>query len=66
MMCKETPLEHQTRFHETTCPGCGTPKMLGDLMCWDCFKSPDHPNPYKYAGGITLDQWLSDNGRVAI
>lgn len=49
------------------CPGCGKPKSIGCIVCWDCFKGGD--NPFKYAD-ISLLDWLktvpADNFQIKI
>ena len=37
------------------CSGCGKPKDIGCIVCWDCFKRGKHP--YKYWEG-SWAEWL--------
>lgn len=62
-------LEHHdypTIRNETTCRGCGKPKEIGLIVCWNCFKY--RPNPFKYFRNDTpeacrLDLWLEEIGK---
>ena len=42
-----------------TCPGCGKPKQLGCIVCWDCFKYRSDITPLKYYDGSLVD-WLNE------
>ena len=57
--------QHQVRG-SLTCPGCGSRKDFGCLVCWPCFKDGD--NPFKYFGASgpsagDLEAWLASIGR---
>jgi len=39
------------------CVGCGEPKSIGCIVCWECFKYRQDVVPYKYANK-TLAEWL--------
>jgi len=48
--------------HERTqivCAGCGKPKDLGCIVCWNCFKYC--ATPFKWAG-VPLEKWLAAGG----
>lgn len=52
--------DHETRVETKArqldvCPGCGEPKQVGCIVCWNCFKYV--PNPFKYAN-MSLTEWL--------
>ena len=34
-----------------TCPGCGKPKQVGCVVCWNCFKYRQDVTPLKYFDG---------------
>ena len=38
------------------CPGCGKPKVIGLVVCWDCMKYRKDITPLKYFDG-TFEQW---------
>ena len=47
---------------ELVCRGCGRPKDVGLVVCWDCFKRHPSGNCLKYAG-LSLNAWLRSIGR---
>ena len=44
----------------TTCCGCGKPKDIGLVVCWECFKYRQDITPLKYDGRSVAD-WLNAN-----
>ncbi len=50
-----------------TCPGCGQPKEVGLIVCWDCFKDrkdlPAGVPPFKWWASSSLNSWLRAIGR---
>jgi hypothetical protein len=50
------PLEEQART-ETVCRGCGRPKELDQVVCWNCFKFREDVIPFQDFDG-TLAEWL--------
>jgi hypothetical protein len=41
----------------TICYGCNGHKVVGLVVCWDCFKRRTDITPLKYFDGAT-EQWL--------
>lgn len=56
-MDADTKLEELARTEET-CRGCGNPKTIGLVVCWDCFKYRTDVTPLKYYEG-TFPEWLA-------
>ncbi len=56
----ETTTEQARLSH--ICPGCGKPKGLELVVCWDCFKYRKDKTPFKYFEGKNsndpLQEWL--------
>ena len=57
-MITETMLPESYARTLSICPGCGKPKQIGCVVCWDCFKYRTDIKPLKYFDGSLAD-WLN-------